>query len=49
MSSLWKVGIITQSKRNILLEYRLFKYSHVTLKSFMNKPRIFVSFDSIVL
>jgi len=37
MTSLWKVGIRPQSERNILLEYRLFECSYVTLKSYINK------------
>jgi len=40
MTSLWKVGIGHQSERNILLEYRLFECSCVTLKSYMNKDLI---------
>ena len=47
MTSLWKVGIRPQSERNILLEYRLIECRYVTLKSYMNNNRLFVSFDSI--
>ena len=49
MTSLWIVGIRPQRERNILLEYLLFERSYVTLKSYMNKDRIFVSVDSKVL
>jgi len=46
MTSLWKVGIRPQSERHILLEYRLFECRYVTLKSYMDKDLILVSFDS---
>jgi len=49
MTSLWKVEIRPQSERNIILEYRLFERSYVTLKSYMNKDRILDSVDSKVL
>ena len=35
MTSLWIVGIRPQSESNILLEYRLFEYRYVKLKSYM--------------
>ena len=46
MTSLWIVGIRPRSKRNMLLQYRLFECSYVTLKSYMNKERILVSVES---
>jgi len=49
MPSLRKVGIRPQIERNILFEYRLFKSFFVTMKSYMNKDRIFVSVDSKIL
>ena len=49
MTTLWKEGITPQCESNILLEYRLFECSYVTLKSYMNKERILVSDDGKVL
>jgi len=46
MTSLWKVRNTHKCERNSILEYHLFEYSNVTLKSYINKDRIFVSVDT---
>ena len=49
MTSLWKVGIRPQSKRNIQIEYWLFQFRNVTLKWYVNKNGSLVSVESKVL
>ena len=49
MTSLLNVGIRPQSEQNIRLEYRLFQFRNVNMKSYENKNGSIVSVENKVL